>query len=238
MKDKKPLVIQKSNTLIDASFSLTLYESRVLLCCVAQIKPKKKADEMYFLDARRFSELFDLPIDGVYSKLRKAMNSLAERWVRISDENGHPKDIHWIITKQYFDSKGVVGLAFHPEMLPYISELQKHFTQYDIKNISRMRSNYGPMFYELISKRRDLNKQEFSLDFLRTKLRLEDKYCSWKDFKRNVIEPALRDLNAEQGEFKATYKPIKDGRAYVAVVIHYAPSVSLVVQLAISPDFV
>jgi len=222
-KKKQSLVVKKSNSLIDASFQLNLNETRLLLCCAAQIRPKQKPDEMYFIDAKLFSELFDLEIDGVYKAMRTAMNRLGERWATVPDDNGHPKEIRWIITKQYFEKRGTVGLAFHPDMLPYISELHKHFTQYDIKHISKMKSNYGPYFYELLTKRRDLRKQYFSLEFIRTKFALGNKYEVWKDLRRNVIEPAINDINCEGGEFTASYKPIKEGRSVVGIEVTYSP---------------
>ncbi|QCF28123.1 replication initiation protein [Hydrocarboniclastica marina] len=224
-ESERKLIVKKSNELIDAGFELTLNESRIILYCVSQILPKQpiKADEMYFVHAKAFSELFHLDLAGVYKTLKKAMLKLGERWATVTDKNGDPKEIRWIITRQYFENQGVLGLQFHPDMLPYISELKKHFTQYDIKFISRMSSAYGIPIYELLTKRRDLKKQSFSIDALKQKLKLEGRYPAWRDFKRYVLEPAIRDLNNEYGEFKASYETIKEGRAITAVTFKYEP---------------
>ena len=222
--DKK-MIVKKSNELIDAGFELSLNESRLILYCVAQILPKQpiKPDEMYFVDAKNFSELFHLDIAGVYKTLKNAMHKLGDRWATVIDKNGDPKEIRWIISRQYFENQGVLGIQFHPEMLPYVSALKKHFTQYDIKFISRMKSSYGIPIYELLTKRRDLTEQTFTIDVLKRKLKLEGRYTAWRDFKRYVIEPAMNDLNNEFGEFDATYKTVKEGRAIVAVTFHYKP---------------
>lgn len=219
------MIVKKANSLIDAQFDLTLNESRLLLFCVAQIEPRKKIDhsEMFYIDAKTFAETFELDVEGVYKMMKRSMNRLAERWVTIITEEGESKDIRWIISKQYFSRQGRIGLQFHYDMLPYISELTKRFTQYNLSYVRKMTSSYGIPMYELLTKRKDLVCQRFSLEFLRRKLRLGNKYSEWRDLRRNVIEPAIKDLNNEYGEFVASYEAVKEGREVVAVDIMYRP---------------
>lgn len=225
MPKKPPMIVKKANSLIDAEFDLTLNESRLLLYCVAQIEPKKKIepDQMFYIDAKSFAEAFELDIEGVYKTMKRSMNRLAERWVTIQTEEGERKEIRWIISKQYFARQGRIGLQFHYDMLPYISELTKRFTQYNLSYVRKMTSSYGIPMYELLTKRKDLVRQRFSLEFLRQKLCLDNKYAEWRDFRRNVIEPAIKDLNNDSGEFLASYEPVKEGREVVAVDISYHP---------------
>lgn len=225
MQDEDKLVVKKSNSLVDAYFCLPLIESRVLSLAIAQIPPKASitTETMIFVDAHTYGEMFGVHSKTVYRQLEKAINGLAERWVTIPDTDGAPKDIRWITTKKYLHRQGRIGINFHPDMIPYISDLRSHFTQYNLNHIAHMGNKYSLPLYELLIKRRDLNQQYFEIDYLRKKLQLGDKYKPFKEFRRNVLEPVMNDLNAENSEFIVSYEPIKKGRSVLGVQVMYKP---------------
>lgn len=221
---KKSLIVKKSNELVEAQFRLPVVQQRLLLLIIAQIKPKVPISEKewYYVDAGLYSSVFELERDGAYKSIAKATDDLAEQWATLLDENGHPKQVRWVISKQYFKNEGRVGFQFHPSVIPFISDLHGRFTLYNIKYISQMKTLYGIPMYELISRRRDKSMQYFPLDTLRKKFGLESKNLEWRDFKRNVIEPAMKDLNTEKGEFDVSWEPVTHGKKVQGINVSYA----------------
>lgn len=222
---KNSLIVKKSNELVEAQFRLPVVQQRLLLLIIAQIKPKVPIleKEWYYVDAGLYSSIFEVDRGGAYKSIAKAADDLAEQWATLLDENGHPKQVRWIISKQYFKNEGRVGFQFHPSIIPFISNLHGRFTLYAIKNISQMKTSYGIPFYELISRRRDKSSQYFPLSTLRQKFGLEHTYCDWRDFKKRVIEPAMKDLNTEKGEFNVSWEPVVQGKKVQGVNVSYAP---------------
>lgn len=77
--------------------------------------------------------------------------------------------------------------------MPYLLELKKNYTKYQLQNIIPMKSKYGIRLYELLKSYLNLGKVRFSIEEL--KIRLDStNYTNLKDFKRRVLEPALKDI--------------------------------------------
>lgn len=57
---------------------------------------------------------------------------------------------------------------------------------------------------------------KFSIDDIKKYLSLEDKYKEYKEFRRRVIEPSVKEIN-EYTDLQVEWEPIKKGRTYVGI---------------------
>ena len=70
-------------------------------------------------------------------------------------------------------------------------------------------------FYELICQYRTIGKREVSIQDLRFILNIGDKYPLFYDFKKRVIEPAIKEIN-EKTPMQISYEQKKRGKLLLA----------------------
>ncbi|MBP8020273.1 MAG: replication initiation protein [Agitococcus sp.] len=228
-------IIVKSNHLIEASYYLTLNEQRVILLAIAQIYRKEgiQMTDLFRVCARDFAKQFDLKLDGVYQELIKVTDKLYERSIIINQPDpNNPKlkktKTRWISSISYMPDDGVLLLSFAQAVIPYLTLLQKEFTQYKLAFVSQMSSIYAIRLYELLKQWGNIGKREVSLEWLKKQFEIDNKYDTLFNFKTRVLEPALTQINAHS-DLQVSYTQRKTGR----VVTHFTFVFSL--KAAIKP---
>jgi plasmid replication initiation protein len=225
--DKNPLVV-KSNALIEASYRLSLNEQRLILACISQVRRDEPVTDkiMYSISASEFAKTCEIDPKTAYRELQSTALTLKRREVRITREpNGggrHKKTLvaGWVQSIEYSDGDGLVSLRFNHDILPYLSELNQCFTSYKLKNVVRMSSSYGVRIYELLIQWKELNRREVAIEWLRNTLALEKKYSAIKDFKKYVLEPAIRDIN-KNSDLWIKWKQKKTGRKVTHLIFQF-----------------
>lgn len=211
----KKLTVVKSNRVVEASYSLTLNEQRLILACIAQIKRGEtiKNDTEFEVSAADFASLFGITTNRAYRDLREAGKALFERYVVIKPTDIKNDELHsrWISSVHYQAGQGSIKLYFAQAIIPYISKLQSEFTIYNIEAISKMTHAYSVRIYELLVQWKGVGQRKIDIDDLRRMLCLEDKYKAIKDFKAKVLHPALKEIN-EYTDLNVEYEQYKDGR--------------------------
>ncbi|MGD7646412.1 replication initiation protein, partial [Ralstonia pseudosolanacearum] len=134
--------------------------------------------------------------------LREAPNGKGSGKVRLT---------RWVQTVEYRESEGMVSLRFGTDMVPYLSQLTEQFTCYALADVAHMDSAHAIRFYELLCQWRDAGEREVSVEWLREAFQLGDKYPAIKDFKRWVIEPAVKQVN-EHSPLWVKWSQRKTGR--------------------------
>lgn len=209
--------VVKSNALIEASYRLNLREQRIILACIAQVdRSQPITDEVqYLITAKRFASLSDSVIDGAYKELKLAAESLFDRRLTVYEQpnTGQPRKItmRWIQSIEYKEGEGALALRFGKDILPYLTELTRRFTQYALSDVASMNSPHAIRLYELLMQWRDTGKRVVSIDWMRQCLGIEGKYPSFKDFRRYVIEPSVKQIN-EHAPITVKWEPQKTGR--------------------------
>ncbi len=195
-KDK--LIVVKHNDIIEACFSLSISEQRILLSCIAQIDATGVLPEDNSFQVK-VSQIEDLAqIKNGYGEIKAAADTLMKRQIKIkhSDPDSTKyKKKQWVSECEYHPSEGLVILTFDRSITPYLSELSQNFTQYKLRNVARMKSIYGVRLYELICQWQSVGEKEVSVDWLKNHWLLTDRYTRISDLKKWVIFPALKDIN-------------------------------------------
>ena len=228
----KSMTVVKSNSIIDASYRLSLNEQRLILMCIASIERGQNISEHdpFLVNAHDFAEKFDLPLTNAYRDLQTVADRLYERSVTIyNPDPDNPDATHlrtrWISSVTYLPRKGELTIGFARQMIPYISMLKGRFTRYSLDAITGMSSTYGMRFYELMKKWQTetgttKNEKKISVDELKGTLDLQGKYKAIKDFKLKVVEPAIRDIN-DCSDLIASYTQEKTGRKVTHLIFTF-----------------
>ncbi|MFL4396789.1 replication initiation protein RepM [Acinetobacter pittii] len=214
-------VIYKDNNLIEASYSLSLSEQRLILVAIIAARDIEKeltSDTLLTIHASEYMKQFNLSRQSAYEALQSACDNLFER--RLSYKALDPQTgktaiykSRWVSKVGYVKEVACVQLIFAPDILPLFVKLEEKFTRYELKQISQLTSVYAIRLYELLIRWRSTGKLYISLIDLREKLGLlQDEYSKMGDFKKRVLTVALNQIN-KFTDIDVDYIQKKEGRS-------------------------
>lgn len=224
--------VTQSNRLVEASHTLTLNEKRLVLCAASLIDPRKPLPKDGYLTVRAdtFADVFGIDVRHAYAALDDAANRLFERDIRRYAKGKVVERMRWVFHVKYMEGRGCVELGFSPSVLPHLTMLNKEFTSYQLKQIGSLSSFYSVRLYELMSQFLKLGERTCTLEQLRQMLDLGDKYQDVKNLRVRVIDPALRELNANT-DLAVSAEPIRQGRKVVGFSFTISKNDQMALQL-------
>lgn len=208
----------KANALVEASYRLSLYEQRIILACIAQVRRDEPLtdQQLYTVSAQQIADMAKISVDRAYQHLKTASERLFDRRVTLHEApngDGHAKVrlTRWVQEVVYQETLGAVALRFSQPMVPYLSQLTEQFTRYALADVAKMTSAHAVRLYELLAQWRGSGKREVEIEWLREAFQLGEKYPAIKDFKRWVIQPAIDQIN-EHSPLWVKWEQRKTGR--------------------------
>jgi plasmid replication initiation protein len=155
-----------------------------------------------------------------YRDLKEALSRLYERSIHIRTDKQLVK-MRWVQSIRFMDSKGIIGLRFTKEILPFLSNLSREFTKYALSDIAGMSSAYAIRIYELLVQYRNIGRREIPLDELRHILELGTRYPLFGDLRRWVIDTAVAEIN-NHSPLRVTYESCRTGRKTTHVIFSFS----------------
>ena len=219
MSDKQ--LIAKDNKLISASYSLGIPEQRLIFLAIIEAREQKKlidARGVLHIRAKSYQEQFKVEKHTAYDALKSATSGLFD--AHFEYEDIHEKTgklarhiIRWVQKISYIDDAGMVELQFTDAVIPLITRLSEQYTEYELKQVSELQSEYSIRLYELMMQWKAVGKtNKITVDDLRRKLGVEPKqYKKMNNFKARVLDHAINQIN-EHTDIQAEYDQHKDGR--------------------------
>ena len=209
------LTVVKANSLIEASYRLTLDEMRLLALTIGTMNPKSEQQIFEFSVSEFVNQFPDVNADRAYTQIKSAIERISERWVKTEDEK-HVTKFRWVSSQTYFKKEGRFKIALTNEIMPYLTQLKGQFTQYQLNHISGFSSVHAIRLYELFTQYKRLGERYISIKDLKKWLQLEDKYDRYNNLNQWVLLPALAEIN-EKSDLFVEYEPIKRGRKIIAI---------------------
>ena len=228
MKMSKQLVT-KDNSLIGASYSLGVVEQRLIFLAIIEAREQKtliEAGGLLRIYAQSYTKQFNVEKHTSYEAMKRAVEGLYEAGFAYSkiDERsgkiGHYKS-RWVDKIGYIDDLGCVELVFASDVIPLITRLEARYTEYELKQVVGLQSEYAIRLYELIIQWRSVGKtNQISLVELREKLGLVDEYQRIEAFKRRVLDLAIAQIN-KHTDITADYEQHKQGRVIIGFTFKF-----------------
>lgn len=203
--------ITKANHLVEASYTLTLQEQRLILACLSKLNSQEAIEKEFSLTALEYSNLMYVDQKNAHRELRKASEKLYSRSIVIKD---HEKieEFRWIQKKvDYIKGEGKITLVWSDEIIKYISQLKRRFTTYRLSNIARLNTSYAIRLYELLMQFNSTKQRSITVVDFRSYFQLSNKYSSFKDLNKWVIKPSVKEIN-KFSDLEVFYFPEKNGR--------------------------
>jgi plasmid replication initiation protein len=101
--------------------------------------------------------------------------------------------VNWLASAEYFH--GYVEIEISKKLKPYLLNLSRLFTQFQLKNTIKLKSFYSIRIYELLKQYENIGERTLSVVKLRVMLGIEpDNYANYANFKQKVLLVAQKEL--------------------------------------------
>lgn len=213
VEDNKFNIVVKSNDLIQSSqFNLSTQEQKILIYLISKIMPNTV--ELTDIEFNIYDFCNCIGIDSKnganYIYIRDLIHSMSDINLKVL-ENGSYKNKRIIDVYDLPIGSSTATIKLHSSLEPYLLNLKKNFTQYELFYILNFKSKYSIRLYELFKSYEFKRKLEIEIDDLQRML--QSNYSRFVDFKRKVIEIALKEINKET-DIEVEVEYIKVGRSY------------------------
>lgn len=225
------LTVVQANELIDASYSLSLNEIRLISLAATKVDSRHKNCGDIKVYVSDFMAAYNVSYSEVYGQIRDAVKSIMRKPIKIyNPDNNEVMELAWLMKNKYSigDDGAYVVMSFSPLIEPYLFELKERFTKIEFKYAARLNTPFSFRLYQWLKKAENLNSHKkrqaisivLNIQWMKEQAQLVGKYSAWRDFKRYVIEPALDRINS-QTDISVTWEPIKQGRSISAINFFY-----------------
>ena len=207
--------------------------------CINTEEPPK--DNIVYLSKRDLFAFFKVSDNDKHSRFKEAIEKMQKQaFFQIKEEAGKGfkfKSIVPIPYVEWTDYHDEVKIEFHREIMPYLINLKKNFTQHALSDIAELNSKYSIILYRWLSmnynqyehysvkggRRADqvesYRNPSISVKELRIMTDTINEYKDMNNFTKKVLNKPLEEINTHTS-FNVTYEKVKKGRSIDSIVFH------------------
>ncbi len=228
-KNKGITLIKKANNLIESRYKFNQWETRIFTSILVNIKREDTDFRTYRIWYKDIIKMYGLKSGDSYRLLREAAQSLMKKSFFIAYETAEGisretqyhilRKIDYMQDGQYGDkveNNEYIDIEFEKEMKPWLLELKKNFTTYDIKDIVKL-AVYPLRVYELLKQYQSIGRRKLGVEEIKVMFEVTEQYKMFGDFFRWVIKPSVRDINKYTDITVTEVNKIKTGRKVTAL---------------------
>ncbi|MCY6354833.1 replication initiation protein [Clostridium sp. ZS2-4] len=207
--------IYQSNKLIEASYTLTVLEQKLLRILASMIKKDDEDFKEYEFKIKDLMKILNTTNKRFYRDIDNLTDLLMQRIIKIKDGNTNKfTKYHWVDVAKY--NNGILKLKINPDLKPFYLSLD-WYTKYQLKNVLQFKSAYSFRVYELLKQYQKLKERNITIDDLRTILDIsKNQYTKYANLKQKVIKVAVNEIN-EKTDLNVQFEEIKESRKIVAL---------------------
>ena len=211
----KNTLVVKDNALVSASYYLSLAEQRLILLGIIEARNNQSQDNEFIIHVNSYINAFGVDDSTAYLTIKEACKRLRGRYFtyqRLVNDNLEQVESNWVQSIAYATNSSYVKIKFTEAVMPLITNLEKHFTSYQLEQVKDLTSIYAIRLYELLISWKQTKKVELTLADLRLKLGIEpNEYKAMNNFKAKVLDLAVSQIN-EHSDITVKYEQVKQGR--------------------------
>lgn len=213
-------IIYQSNKLTEAKYEFSLLEKKAFMLIIKRVREQFVDSDTGQKDL--FNRLFlkftpgDVDMErGRASDIYTAMRSLRKREFYIDNEE-FELSTGFIDKAKHYKKEGYFEIVVGEEILPYILDVAKQYTSYNFLVAMSFKSVYSVRFYEWINEWKAAGGFKLSIQELKSRLMVEEKYPLYGNLKSKVINIAQKEIKEAFRQNKCDlyfeYSEYKDGR--------------------------
>ena len=207
--------------------------------CIDTEKPLE--DNTVYLSKRDLFAFFKVSDNDKHSRFKEAVEKMQKQaFFKIKEKKEHGFEFENIVPIPYVkwtDYNDEVLIRFSPEIIPYLVNLKKNFTQHALSDISELNSKYSIILYRWLAM--NYNQYEhysvkggrraeqvesyrnpsISVKELRIMTDTINEYKDMNNFTKKALNKPLEEINAHTS-FNVSYEKVKKGRSIDSIVFH------------------
>ena len=207
--------------------------------CINTEEPPK--DNTVYLSKAELFAFFKVSDNDKHSRFKQAVRAMQkEAYFEIKEEAGKGfkfKSIVPIPYVEWTDYHDEVKIEFHREIMPYLINLKKNFTQHALSDIAELNSKYSIILYRWLSM--NYNQYEhysvkggrraeqveayrtpsISIKELRLMTDTVNEYKEFWNFEKRVLKDPIEEIT-NHTSFNVSYEKVKKGRSIDSIVFH------------------
>jgi len=224
IEDNKNNQIKKHNDIIKAKGNLSSTAQKMLSMLISMIRVDDSEFQEYALNIKEYSTSIKSDSSNVDFLKNQALELMKNPFYVIN-EKGKKDFFNWCSKVSPYTLNGYIIFKIDSDLKPYLLDLQKHFTTYNIVNVLSLRGDYSPRLYEYLVMewkefKRNYKKRhnktpknytiELEIDWLREHLGISDGY-RYNNIKTQIIKVAQKQFK-EKTDIQFDYEEQKIGR--------------------------
>ena len=151
--------------------------------------------------------------DKNHKVVKDALTRLSQKYF-IYEVDDIWEKINIVVFPKIQKRSSTVSFTIHPKIWDCMLDFSKGFRKYELKTAMSFESVYSMRFYELLSGQ--TNPISYTIEYLKDRFQIVDKYKQINDFVKRVIEPAKKELD-EKSPYTFEYKINKTGRKFTSI---------------------
>ncbi len=210
-KDRNELVVKSNDIIRSVRYSLTATEQKLIIYTISRIFAEDKELKKIRFRISDYINLVGITNNGKeYQRIKTTIRNLRNKSWWIKDGN---KEIlfAWIDTAKIDEDTREIEITLSESLKPYLIDLKQNFTKYELINVLCLRSKYSIRLYEIFKSYLWLGKWEVYLNDFRELIGVQDKYKDFTEFKRNVINSSIKEIN-KYTDLNIKMETLKRGR--------------------------
>lgn len=213
----------QSNDLIRSVWSLDSVGLKIFELAVSCIDTVTSGTDnnVVYISKKAVFGMFGATDENRYSRFQEHLKKLQKQVITIKDfDNGKITQIVPIPTVQYGikDDDDLIKFEFNKHIMPYLVELKRNYTAYQIDNLRNMNSRYSILMYKFIKMNAWKGAQiVVSVNDYKKYTDTQKQYVRFDNFERRVLIDAVNEINHSYADIVISYDKIKNGRKISAI---------------------
>lgn len=224
---EKWIVIQ--NRLLHAISDLDLNERRLIMYLSPIVRKAVDIDptqRVFTVKVKEFQSGYDIKGNYLYEELAQIADSIIQKafffWYG-GKKGKSKKGVSWVSECDYLESEGALQIKLDDTVIEMLTIFDKNnpFTKYQREMIVNL-GVYGIILFELIAScmHQKHKQKSYEIEYLREKFNCVDSYLNLADFKRYVLDNAIKDIE-KHTPYRIQYTQKKKGRIVSDIVFSF-----------------
>ena len=201
-----------ANEIIKGKQRMTLREMQLLQIVISQIVKSDTELCTYTTTVTELAHFLGIHQRSLYRDLDQITDKLLSRIIKINVDGVYTK-FQWLSKCSYNTNTKKITLKLHEDLKPYLTELERFYSQIKIETLLSFSSYYTVRLYQLLVCNWGEHEQEeyyLSCDELRDFFQVEEtKYKQNADLIKKTIKFALDELNASDYCIVSDYEEVR-----------------------------
>lgn len=230
------LQVRQHNVITNARHELSAVQLDIYFMLLSKLKPSDNS--RYEIGVKEIEDLTGRQWN--YQQLKDATLGMIGKVFEIEEEDGLLQ-VALMSSAKYLKGQGRIQLTIAEELKPYLVDLKNNFTSFQLFCVLSMTSKYAKWMYVQFSRWKDIGYLSYELEQLKYRLNLKDpkgklpeQYKQWGQFKDNVLEPAIKQIN-EFSDLRVSYETEKKGKSIYKInfIVKHLPQFQSVIPFEI-----